>query len=127
MDKKIKTRWLKALRSGKYKQGKQTLRTKDGEYCCLGVLCDLYAKSVEGKSKKAKWFKTSYGIWQFNPGRRAEKNEAVLPPAVIKWAGIGSSNPSLVGKDGKSKRASTWNDAERVGFKGIANRIEHSL
>ena len=40
MDKKIKKKWLKALRSGKYKQGMGTLRIED-RFCCLGVLCDL--------------------------------------------------------------------------------------
>jgi hypothetical protein len=33
-----------ALRSGKYKQAKGTLREKDGDegYCCLGVTCDIF-------------------------------------------------------------------------------------
>jgi len=35
-----KARWLEALRSGKYKQGKQRLRKGDS-FCCLGVLCDI--------------------------------------------------------------------------------------
>lgn len=38
MKKVIKQKWLKALRSGKYKQGNGKLRSKDN-YCCLGVLC----------------------------------------------------------------------------------------
>lgn len=38
MDKKIKTKWVKALRSNRYKQGHGKLY--DGDvYCCLGVLC----------------------------------------------------------------------------------------
>lgn len=40
MNKKIKKLWLKALRSGEYKQGKLALRIKN-KYCCLGVLCDI--------------------------------------------------------------------------------------
>lgn len=46
MNTEIKERWLKALRSGKYKQARGVLRKKrkDGSgefgYCCLGVLCD---------------------------------------------------------------------------------------
>lgn len=35
-----KKRWLKALRSGEYKQGVGYLKNGD-EFCCLGVLCDL--------------------------------------------------------------------------------------
>jgi hypothetical protein len=48
MDAKLKKKWLNALRSGKYKQGKNSLRqpgfASDSEkdrFCCLGVLCDI--------------------------------------------------------------------------------------
>lgn len=40
MDEKVKAKWLEALRSGKYKQGRQSLREADS-FCCLGVLCDI--------------------------------------------------------------------------------------
>jgi hypothetical protein len=35
-------RWVEALRSGKYKQGRGVLRTSDNAFCCLGVLADVY-------------------------------------------------------------------------------------
>lgn len=59
MDKKIKAKWVKALRSGDYKQGASALKSilAKGEpdffnhnkaakedttvFCCLGVLCDI--------------------------------------------------------------------------------------
>jgi hypothetical protein len=44
MDNILKREWLKALRSGKYKQGRSILRTQYDEYCCLGVLCDVANK-----------------------------------------------------------------------------------
>ncbi len=39
---KLATRqkWVDALRSGQYKQGKGCLR-EDGRYCCLGVLAEI--------------------------------------------------------------------------------------
>jgi hypothetical protein len=49
----LKDRWVKALRSGKYQQGKSKLRKlattsigdttepQQEQFCCLGVLCDL--------------------------------------------------------------------------------------
>lgn len=43
MKKKIAERWVEALRSGKYKQGKHALRSGD-KFCCLGVLCNLHAE-----------------------------------------------------------------------------------
>lgn len=39
----IRHRWLEALESGKYKQGYSKLRSKQLEFCCLGVLCDIIA------------------------------------------------------------------------------------
>jgi hypothetical protein len=41
MKKVTKEKWIRALRSGKFKQGKQRLRADDGGYCCLGVLCEI--------------------------------------------------------------------------------------
>lgn len=40
MNKKQAQKWIDALRSGEYKQGKGTLQNKLG-YCCLGVLCKI--------------------------------------------------------------------------------------
>ena len=40
MDKELKAKWVKALRSGKYEQGRTHLH-RDGHYCCLGVLLDV--------------------------------------------------------------------------------------
>lgn len=41
MNADIKRKWVEALRSGEYKQGRQQLRTASDEFCCLGVLCDV--------------------------------------------------------------------------------------
>ena len=48
MKKEIADKWVEALRSGKYKQGKSALK-KDDSFCCLGVLCDIIGKgSIAG-------------------------------------------------------------------------------
>lgn len=45
MDKKLKAKWIKALRSGQYKQGTGYLCRADLDtpkaFCCLGVLFDI--------------------------------------------------------------------------------------
>ena len=41
MKKEIKEKWLEALRSGKYQQGRMRLRNSREEFCCLGVLVDI--------------------------------------------------------------------------------------
>lgn len=45
LPKQLKNKWIKALRSGKFKQGNGILKRKnyknDYEYCCLGVLAEI--------------------------------------------------------------------------------------
>jgi len=41
MKKSLIIKWTDALRSGKYKQAREELRSPDGRFCCLGVLCDI--------------------------------------------------------------------------------------
>lgn len=41
MNKTIKKRWLKALRSGDYEQGRSMLCSEKNTFCCLGVLVDI--------------------------------------------------------------------------------------
>lgn len=62
--KEVYKRWIKALRSGEYKQSNSRLRSGSG-FCCLGVLCDLAAK--DGGPQ---WDGSYYGpvkehIWAF--------------------------------------------------------------
>lgn len=47
MKHEVAEKWIEALKSKEYKQGKNKLCRVDGgdrEYCCLGVLCDVYSK-----------------------------------------------------------------------------------
>jgi len=81
MNKKVKDLWVKALRSGDYKQGRGHLRDRNNNFCCLGVLCNIHAQENPNNhlikdSVKGKDF--------YNYG-----GSSVLPPvAVLKWAGI---------------------------------------
>jgi hypothetical protein len=43
---KLKAKWVKALRSDKFKQGREDLyNPHDQTHCCLGVLCRVAGKS----------------------------------------------------------------------------------
>lgn len=53
MDKKIKAKWIKALRSGKYAQGNGWLKDLDDFYCCLGVLCQIQGAKWEPNPRDA--------------------------------------------------------------------------
>lgn len=108
--------WVKALRSGKYKQAKEVLSDRKG-YCCLGVACEVYQKkvgdlvidrlsvgSVEGKKVKC----VSY-----------DNEKYTLPDKVRKWLGLSENDgcyeaDSLVGH----------NDKQDFNFKQIARVIE---
>ncbi len=117
MNKKIKKLWLRALRSGKYTQGKNRLKTKD-RFCCLGVLCDLHAKKFNKK-------------WRINGFYLGDN--IVLSSEVMKWAGLEDCAPIV--EDGNNKQASldVFNDGlmhrkiKGRSFKQIANYIEKSI
>jgi hypothetical protein len=55
MNKKIKAKWIAALRGGLYKQGRGELRSKSNRVCPLGVLCDV----VDPKG----WDKDEHDTW----------------------------------------------------------------
>jgi hypothetical protein len=41
----FRKRWVEALRSGNWKQGKYCLRSVDGSFCCLGVAAELLGRA----------------------------------------------------------------------------------
>ena len=123
MNKKVKAKWLEALRSGEYKQTTSTLMnpTTNG-YCCLGVLCDLYAKEVGGSFDSDGFFRDKKG----NMG------DGTPPDDVIKWAEMRDENPSVSGKyskmvDNEDNISIAELNDEGKRFKTIANIIEKEL
>jgi hypothetical protein len=130
MNSKVKEAWVNALRSGKYEQGSERLRSVSG-YCCLGVLCDIYAKEHNTE-------------WKFNGNEETnlqpmdywyyEGESEFLPESVMDWAELKTNNPQLrvdVEEDGEDN----WNYKEGVSnlndsgytFTTIANLIEAQL
>lgn len=110
----IKQRWVRALRSGEYQQSAGCLRTADG-FCCLGVLCDLYAKE-----HGLKWTNidkpTDHGIM----------GEFVyLPTEVAKWANIDKFG-IIVRELGTNVDLSDLNDKGHP-FRDIATAIDENL
>lgn len=132
MKKKVANIWIKALRSGKYKQGRSTLRTDDDKFCCLGVLCDLYTKDRKTKKKKSiKVSKTA--TYNGNEDKACYKygnTYDFLPSEVRKWAGMRSKS-GLLEIDGSYLNLAILNDGEsylgRKSFKEIANIIETNV
>ena len=97
MKKEVAELWVKALRSGDYRQGFGRLRTPEDNYCCLGVLCDISPIPMEMNLSNS------------------------LPVIeVVKWAGLSSDNPRI--SDGRA--LTTLNDAAGLSFNQIVDFIE---
>lgn len=104
MNKTVVKEWVKALRSGEYKQGIGRLRSKNDRYCCLGVLTDLYVKK-----NKLEWVKEE-NLYSFS-------NYAfTLPKEVFKW--------SKLKHDTEAELMNMNDEGER--FKKIADYIERN-
>lgn len=44
--------WVAALRSGKYEQGRLSLCSADGQFCCLGVLAEITDVPIMGAEER---------------------------------------------------------------------------
>lgn len=98
INKPLMKKWVKALRGGKYKQVRNTLKTDDG-YCCLGVLCEVsglkFNKNVDGH----------YYV---------DNCVGTLPPTLKQKIGISSTQNTLI----------LLNDTKRYSFRRIATFLE---
>lgn len=113
----IKERWICALRGDLYKQGTGQL-VKDGHFCCLGVLSDLYIADHDGVTWDDPMFKDDWEI---------------LPPKVAEWAGLGmfNTNPEveMYDEEFEDTYSETLADVNDGGydFSFIADLIEKQL
>lgn len=121
MKARVKKKWLRALRSGRFLKGRgylvQTKKEQDF-FCCLGVLTNLY---VEETGKGTVW----------------DINDSVLAPEVQLWAGFRQAKDTHLksvwdAQDPRcgKKRLSGWNDGnpgKPKSFHAIADLIEKYL
>lgn len=47
LDPELKKNWIMALRSGEFRQGIGKFKNFRGDYCCLGVLCEVAGIPIE--------------------------------------------------------------------------------
>lgn len=124
MNQEIKTKWLEALRSGNYKQGTGNLR-RGINYCCLGVLCDIYHK----ETGKGEWKGMSNIGETFCFFAEKSKNTLVLPNDVGAWAEFGPiniNNPHITVGEDNDIEISYFNDSG-YSFRKLADIIEKQL
>jgi hypothetical protein len=126
MKKKIAKKWIKALRSGKYKQGKGYLKQINNKenytHCCLGVLCELYNEDMKKKHKKLLKITRDHfsNFYCFN-GNRVD-----LPIQVQQWANLSTSDGYFTDHRYVSDSLASLNDREKT-FKDIATAIENNI
>jgi hypothetical protein len=123
----IKKKWVAALRSGEYKQGRGWLRQIDAKgverFCCLGVLCDIYTKET---TKRTSWKAPNkfIGDTEYSFGGYTD----MPPDNVNKWVGLGDTPWVSVPIKASRKYDSLYglNDGGSP-FKKIADYIEAQL
>lgn len=120
MSKKVKRAWVKALRSGEYKQGMGHLcqASADGtdRFCCLGVLCDIMIPGnwVHGTSDMA----DRHEAYSLAPADSPHHDMFGVPSASCEeWNLSMDAHEQLV----------AMNDYKERSFKQIANWIDKHL
>lgn len=78
MDKKLKVKWVKALRSGRYKQTTHEMKNADG-YCCLGVLRQIMHRGSKAEDENkfilCKAHQNEAGLTRRQQDRLADMND----------------------------------------------------
>ena len=87
MKPEIKELWINALPN--YRQGKQCLRDRDDEFCCLGVLCDIYVQTGNAKWDVYRLVNQEYGYGILG-------NTVFLPDEIVEWAGLDNESPFYI-------------------------------
>lgn len=108
--KTLRQRWIEALRSGKYKQGKHALRrvyAGSDEFCCLGVLCDVAHPDAWRDANDQRYT-------EFIDPADKRPYGAMPPMSISEAAGILEDQDTLA----------NWNDLGIFSFAEIADKLE---
>ncbi len=121
---KYQKKWLKALRSGKYKRGTNYLTGVDTKgklrHCCLGVACRIFPKIVE-----------CTGIDEFNNCYYGvNRRDTILPEELQELLGVddmGAFNTKIRKGGNYTFTLAGLNDSNKFSFKQIADIIEKKI
>lgn len=120
MKPEVKSKWLAALRSGKYQKNQGCLRDAHTNcFCVMGVLCDIYAQE-----NKERWIDGSGEAWIRDD--KGILSHALMPPfRVVKWAQDEPTShlPSIEYK-GRLFALGELNDVYDITFSEMADLIE---
>lgn len=105
-------KWVEALRSGKYEQGKYDLRY-DNKFCVLGVACDLMVKEELIKERYMGWGAYEYG-----------GQSRILCKSAAQWLGLCSLIGSYGGCSSDLMNSLSWDNDRGLSFSQLADLIE---
>lgn len=110
MNKRLATKWVKALRSGEYKQGQHQLRNRPWvwEY-------DDYGDAIDGSPKGGEVQHCCLGVLYEVVTEKQAPKRGLLPKSVLAQCGMSP--------DGQEKLV-MFNDDRQWSFKKIANWVE---
>lgn len=108
MNRENATKWVAALRSGDYEQGRSALNY-NGRYCCLGVACEVAIEAGVAVRRQEFW----------NGEVRYDNENSALPRRVREWLSAEADDPLLNGH-----AAIHRNDPLGQSFEEIAQAIE---
>jgi len=108
--------WAEALRSGKYQQAQNSLKTDDG-YCCWGVACEISGIGF--------WSRCGYLNYFFVRDNHGDNGNSGNPPPEIShvWAGMGDHS-GVFDREGFENSLIELNDSGEFSFSQIADIIE---
>lgn len=117
--------WFKKLEETELKQGKGALCTRNNEYCCLGIACEV---AIENGLLIEKWMDEKYSDNVHLYGKRNEDiSSAYLPSIVSDWLGMKTIEGAPVNEPMSLSKVddscAIMND-EGLSFKEIAQRLQ---
>lgn len=111
-DQALKQKWVAALRSGGFKQGRFALHSiSDNTFCCLGVLC-----VVAGATQKPP--RTGINCANYFWKDESLMSDGYLPDDLREEVGLTIDEQRWLGSK---------NDVDTYDFQGIADLIEQRL
>jgi hypothetical protein len=131
MDAKLKADWVKALRSGKYKQAEGKLHDPDEDsYCCLGVLCKVVGAKFGPATEEGdgEFGSSTYDHVPGLNGRILSSNgDDELAESFCKDIGIPDQSVLIMRNDGVGSDPNAAGFIRRHTFPEIADYIESHL
>ena len=123
MDKKLKSAWVKDLRSDRRNQTQKRLRNNDNGRCCLGVLCEV--------SKLGMWKRNDEGVFDYvtKDGEPIWNSaESIAAPKFRKYFGlVPEQADTLTSLNDIGDYNITTGAVTKFTFKKIADWIEKNI